>query len=60
MSKVELLSRMNVIYKDLVTLEGQARGALSVLSNLEPVSVCSPKCNLGLTASLSFSYHSNV
>ena len=33
-SKVEPQSRMYVMDKDLVTLEGQARGALSVLSNL--------------------------
>ena len=34
-SKVEPQSRMYVMDKDLVTLEGQARGALSVLSNLD-------------------------
>ena len=35
MSKVEPHSRMYMMGKDLVTLEGQARGALSVLSNLD-------------------------
>ena len=35
MSKVEPHSRMYVMDKDLVTLEGQAREALSVLSNLD-------------------------
>ena len=34
-SKVEPQSRMYVMDKDLVTLEGQARDALSVLSNLD-------------------------
>ena len=34
-SKVEPQSRMYVMDKDLITLEGQARGALSVLSNLD-------------------------
>ena len=42
-SKVEPQSRMYVMDKDLVTLEGQARGALSVLSNLDALVTAAQK-----------------